>query len=128
MVDTKVPFEVSDQMREFADRSIDQARKAFDNFMGATENAVSSMEDVSSTMHVGSSDMHRQALSFAEQNVNSAFELAQRMFQARDMDELVSLQQEYLHKQVEQSGAQMREMGEKASLTVKDAAKKVGDL
>uniref|UniRef100_UPI00137AD078 phasin family protein n=1 Tax=Pseudovibrio sp. POLY-S9 TaxID=1576596 RepID=UPI00137AD078 len=54
--------------------------------------------------------------------------LAQRMFQARDMEELVGLQQEYLHKQMEQSGAQMREMGEKASRAVKDAAKKAGDF
>ncbi len=127
MADTKNPFEVSDQMREFADRSIDQARKAFDNFMDATENAVSNMEDASSSMHSDSSDIHRQALTFAEQNVSSAFELAQRMCQAQDLEELMALQQEYLHKQMAQNGAQMREMGEKATKVVQEAAKKAGD-
>ncbi|SDQ71173.1 phasin family protein [Pseudovibrio sp. Tun.PSC04-5.I4] len=128
MVDTKVPFEVPEQMREFADRSIDQARKAFDHFMDATETAVSSMEGASNPMQVDSAGMHRQALTFAEQNVNSAFELAQRMFQAQNMEELVGLQTEYLHKQMELSGAQVREMGEKASQAVNEVAKKAGEF
>ena len=32
----KTGFEVPEQMREFAEKSVDQARKAFDDFMGAT--------------------------------------------------------------------------------------------
>ncbi len=32
----KTAFEIPDQMRAFADKSVDQAKKAFDDFMNAT--------------------------------------------------------------------------------------------
>lgn len=128
MADTKVPFEVPEQMRDFAGQSINQAQKAFDHFIDATENAVSSLEGATSAVHPEGANLHRQALAFAEQNVNSAFEMAQRMTKAKDVDEIIRIQNEYLHKQMEMTGAQMRELGEQASRTAQEMAKKATDF
>ena len=40
-------------MRDFAEKSVDQARKAFDDFMGATQKAVTNVEDSASAVQAG---------------------------------------------------------------------------
>jgi phasin len=60
----------------------------------------------SGVKHVGS-----QILGYAEQNVNAAFDLAQKLVHAKDPQEAFALQSEYLKKQIEALQAQAKELG-----------------
>jgi len=40
----RTPFDIPDQMRDAADKSVDQARRAVDQFIDATQKAVAKAE------------------------------------------------------------------------------------
>ncbi len=127
MAEKKTGFEIPEQMRDFADKSVDQARKAFDDFMAATQKAVSNVEGSATAVQSGSSDINRKALEYAEEHMNSAFEFAQKLVRADDVQQIMSLQQEYLRKQMEALGEQTRELGDKATKAAQKAAKAAKD-
>jgi phasin len=119
----KTGFEVPDQMREFAEKSVDQARKAFDDFMGATHKAVSQVEDSASVVQAGAADVNKKALTYAEEHVDAAFKFAQELVKAGTVEDMMKLQQDYLRKQMESLGEQAREFSNTASKAVQDATK-----
>ena len=108
MTDNLQP-QVPAEMREFAERSVVQARKAFEGFMGAVHKTAESMETAASA---GMKDVGAKAVSFAETNVNAAFDLAEKLVHAKDIQEVLALQAEYLKQQMEAVQLQAREMGD----------------
>jgi hypothetical protein len=55
-------------------------------------------------------DMGTKAMGFAETNVKAAFDLAQKLVQARDMQEVLALQSEYVCAQMATIQEQAREL------------------
>ncbi len=104
--------QIPTEMRELAERSVVQARKAFEGFMGAVQKTTESIEHPAGA---GMKDVGAKAVSFAETNVNAAFDLAQKLVHAKDIQEVLSLQAEYLKQQMEAVQHQAREMGEAVS-------------
>jgi phasin len=107
----KSPFEVPTEMREFAEKSVDQARKAFDGFMTAAQKASSQLQGTAETARASAEDASKKALSYAEGNVTAAFELAQKMVRAKDVNEIMSVQAEYLKNQMASLQTQMKDLG-----------------
>lgn len=118
-------YEVPTEMRDFAEKSVDQARKAFGGFIGAAEKAVSTFEGSASTMHASASDMTRKSFSYAEQNVSAAFDLAQKLVRAKDVQEAMQLQAEFVRNQFAAMQTQMKEVGTLAQSAVNQAASNV---
>ncbi|NVK33906.1 MAG: phasin [Rhodobacteraceae bacterium] len=116
-------FEIPDQMRDFAERSVDQAKKAFDDFMSVTQQAVENMEDSASVVRTGTSEVNEKTLSFAEEHMQAAFQFAQQIVKARDLEEMVSLQQTYLKNQMETLGEQARDLSDHANKAAQNVAK-----
>ncbi|MBN9668983.1 phasin [Roseibium aggregatum] len=119
----KTGYEIPEQMRDFAEKSVDQARKAFDDFMGATHKAVSNVEDSASAVQAGAADVNKKALTYAEEHVNAAFKFAQDLVKAGSVEDMMKLQQDYLRGQMEAIGEQAREFSNSATKAVQDAAK-----
>lgn len=124
MATDKSGFEIPDQMRDFAEKSVDQARKAFDDFMNVTHKAVTTAEDSATVVQSGATDVNRKALSFAEEHVDAAFKFAQDMVKAKSVEDMLSLQQDYLRRQMESLGEQARDLSSTATKAAQDAAKK----
>ena len=59
--------------------------------------------------------MSEKAVAFAEANVTAGFELAQRLLQAKDPQEMGAVYQGHLKEQMEKMSAQFRELGNLAS-------------
>lgn len=116
-------FEIPDQMRDFAEKSVDQARKAFDDFMNVTQKAVENVEDSTSVAKSGASDVNRKTLSFAEEHMDAAFKFAQQLVRAKDVEEMMGLQQTYLRSQMEVLGEQARDLSNTATKAAQDVAK-----
>ncbi|WP_417666492.1 phasin [Roseibium sp.] len=123
MADDKNGFEIPDQMRDFAEKSVDQARKAFDDFMNVTQKAVETAEDSASIVQSGATDVNRKTLTFAEEHMDAAFQFAQKLVRARDVEEMMGLQQDYLRRQMEALGEQARDLSNTATKTAQSAAK-----
>jgi hypothetical protein len=56
--------------------------------------------------------MSAKAVAFAESNVNAAFDLAEKLVHAKDVQEVMALQTEYLKAQMANIQAQTKELGE----------------
>ncbi len=123
----KTTFEIPEQMRTFADKSVDQAKKAFDDFMSATAKAVEKSEASAKSMQTGARDVNRQALAFLEANVAASFDFAQQLVRARTVEEIGQIQQAFLQKQAEAAQSQTRDMADtigKAAADMQQQAKK----
>ena len=115
-------FELPPEMRALAERSVEQARQAFDGFISAAHQAVTALEGQAETARKGAKDVTEKAMSFAQQNIASSFELAQQLVRAKDVQEVLRLQSDYVHKQMQVLTEQARVLGESTGKAAKDAA------
>jgi phasin len=104
------PFEVPNEMRDFAERSVEQARKAFEGFLSVAQRATGAAGDaVKSPESAKSVSAH--VMSYTERNVNAAFDLAQKLVKAKDPQEALALQSDYLKTQIAVLQEQVKELG-----------------
>jgi phasin len=108
-------FEIPRDMRNFAEQSVEQARKAFDGFMSAAHKAATSLEGQASAAQEGAQDMRRKAVTFAEKNVSTSFDFAQRLMRAKDVEEITRLQAEFVQSQMQSFAQQAQELGQSAT-------------
>ena len=116
-------FEIPEQMRQMAEETVGQARKAIEEFLDATQKAVASAEGSAKTMREGVADVSRQSLAFVEQNIAASFDLAERLVQARTIEEMAALQQEFLRRQMAAAADQGKSLGGMAERAAADTAK-----
>jgi phasin len=115
-------FQIPQEMRTFAEKSIDQAKQAFDGFISSAQQAVSAFEGQAETARKGARNVAEKAMSFAEQNVAKSFELAQRLVRAKDVQEVLKLQGDFIRSQMQVLTEQARELGESAGQAAKEAS------
>ncbi len=116
-------FDVPTQMRQFAEQSVEQARKAVDGFMTAAQKAVTTAEAQAANAQSGAKDVGQKAMNFAEQNIANSFEFAQKLVRAKDIQEMMALQQEYLQTQMKAMSEQAKDLGSVATKAAMDTAK-----
>ena len=104
------PFEVPNELRDFAERSVDQARKAFEGFLTVAQRASGVAADAAATPQGGAKAVSAHVLTYTERNVNAAFDLAQKLVRAKDPQEALALQSEYLKTQLAVLQEQAKEL------------------
>jgi phasin len=117
----KTPYEVPTEMREFAERSVEQARKAFDGFIGATQKAVETAHGSAESARASSQDVTRKAISYAETNIGAAFDLAQKLVKSKDLTEVLQHQSDFLKAQMAALQSQLKDMGAAAQDAANEA-------
>jgi phasin len=117
-------YEVPAEMREFAEKSVEQARKAIDGFMTAAQRTADTFEGSANTVQSSAKDLTRKTFTYAEQNIAAAFDLAQKMVRAKDMQEAMQYQAEFVRAQFEAMQNQMKEFGSLAQGAAKPTSKK----
>jgi phasin len=104
------PFEVPNELRDFAERSVEQARKAFEGFLSVAQRTAGAAGDAANTTQSSAKSISAHALAYTEQNVNAAFDLAQKLVKAKDPQEALALQSEYLKSQLAALQSQAKEL------------------
>ena len=121
------PFEIPKEMRAVAEQSVEQAKLAFNNYLQAAQEAVSTLDQWVKASQVGAQDITKKAMSFAERNVLSAFEFAQKIVQAKDIQELIQTQTEFVQSQMQVLSEQVKDLGEAATKAAMDSLKDLGE-
>jgi phasin len=98
-------FEVPAELRNMAERTIEQAEKAFDTFFEAANRSMAPFT------HPGV-EISRKILSLTEQNMKSAFDHAHKLAQAADLQEALQIQSEFLKSRISNAGEQMKQITE----------------
>ena len=108
---SNAPLDIPNELRDFAERSVDQARKAFEGFVSVAQKAAGTVDGAAETAQTSVKSAGAQVLGFAEQNVNAAFDLAHKLVQAKDPQEAFVLQSEFLKTQLANLQAQAKQIG-----------------
>jgi len=116
-------FDVPTQMRQFAEQSVEQAKKAMDGFLTAAHKTAVTLETQANTAQAGAKDAREKVMSFAEENINNSFDFAQKLVRAKDIQEVMALQQEFLKQQMQTMQAQAKDLGSAATKAAADIAK-----
>jgi phasin len=117
-------YEVPAEMRDFAEKSVDQARKAFDSFIGAARRTADTVQGSAEMARTNAHDVSARGFEFAEQNVNAAFDLAQKLVRSRDLQEAMQHQAEFVRSQFAAIQAQAKEFGGLAQSAMQQGAEK----
>ena len=80
MIEPKL--EVPAELRDLAEKTIDQAEKAFGMFFDAANKSMTSIPGPGT-------EISRQALTFTEQNMKAAFEHARKLVHATDLQQAI---------------------------------------
>jgi phasin len=107
---TASPFDVPNDLRDFAERSVEQARKAFEGFLAVAQRTAGAAGD-NAAVPGGAKTVAAHVLTYTEQNVNAAFDLANKLVRAKDPQEVFALQSDYLKTQLAALQTQAKELG-----------------
>jgi phasin len=114
MIEPKL--EVPAELRELAEKSIEQAEKAFGMFFDAANRSMASIPSPAT-------EMSKHALSLTEQNIKAAFEHARKLVHATDLQEAMRIQSEFLRSQFTNAGEHMRQITGGVMSAANDASK-----
>lgn len=114
MIDPKL--EVPAELRDLAEKTIDQAEQAFSLFFDAAGKSMT-------TMPGAGAEISKQALSFTEQNMKAAFDHARKLVHATDLQEAMRIQSDFLRSQFTNAGEHMRQITGNVMSATKDATK-----
>ena len=92
-----------------------------DGFLGAARKTADTLESSATSVQASSKEATRKSFSYAEQSIGAAFELAQKLVRAKDMQEAMQIQAEFARTQFAALQAQMKEFGSLAQSTMNQA-------
>jgi phasin len=110
-------LEVPAELRDLADKTIEQAERAFEMFFEAANRSVG-------TIPGPATNISKQALNFTEQNMKAAFEHARKLVHATDMQEALQIQSEFLRSQFTNAGEHMRQITGNVTISTSGATKR----
>ena len=106
-------FEFPAQMRELAERNVEQARAACDQFMDAARKAQDMMGAMvpENPMTAPMKQVQERTMRFAQQNMDASFSLANELTKAKDFSEMVEIQSRHAQLQMTAYSTQAQELG-----------------
>jgi len=116
-------FEVPTQVREFMEKSVDQARSAFETFAGAAQKAVDSVEGV---LPSGAKEVSDKIFAQSQTNIQATFDFAKKLVQANDAQEFMQLHSDFVKAQIETIQKQASELGAAVQKAVTGTSGKSG--
>ena len=106
------PFEIPTQVRELAEKNIDQARKFYDQWMEGISQVMNMWSSTpAGEMVPGFDSLRERAITFAKDNAEAAFAQAEKLAQAKDVQDLMTLQSHYAQAQMRSYATQAQELG-----------------
>jgi phasin len=111
--------------REFAERSVAQAKDTYEKMKAVAEEATDVLETSYSTASKGASDYGMKVIEAARVNTNAAFDFAGELITAKNLSEVMELYNAHARKQFEAFTRQSKELGALAQKVATDTAEPI---
>jgi phasin len=107
------PFEMPQQLRELAEKNVEQARNSYSQFMDAMAKAAGmwSAAIPQNESTAGFKTVQDRATRFAKQNADACFSMATELAAAKDIQDIMGIQSRYAQVQMQAYATQAQEMG-----------------
>jgi phasin len=125
MMKNPTGLEIPPEMRAFAEKSVGEARKAFEGYMDAAAKAFGTAEKSAEAVQSSAQEMGRKVMGFAEANITTSMDFAQKLFSARTPEEFLALQTEFVQTQMKNLTEQAKALGDTATAAGKSALDKM---
>ncbi|HEY4797576.1 MAG TPA: TIGR01841 family phasin [Bacteroidia bacterium] len=112
---------LSGNISKEAERTVEQARGAMENYLEYFQKSMS-------TMPWANTDLNKKIQSYAGKNVATIFDFAQKLTKAKDVQELVQIQTEFMQAQLKTLSEQAKDLGEIATRSASEAIKRPSSL
>ena len=106
----KEMFEFPPEMRGLAEKNVEQARVAYGQFMEFMSQAMNAWSTGGGPEAKNFKALQERAVTFAKENAERSFTLAHDMAQAKDMQEVMTLQSRYVQTQMQTFGIQAQQL------------------
>jgi len=107
----KSSFEIPPELRDLAEKNVEQARAAYGHFMDFLTQAVAAWAgSPAGELGSGFRSVQEKAISFAKENAERSFALASDLARAKDMQEVLTLQSRFVQTQMQTFGIQAQQL------------------
>lgn len=120
-----IPFQVPEQVREFAEKGVSQVREGYAKFKDAAETHNGTVQAVMTTATRGATDLSSKMLEIAKTNTNASFDFAQDLFGVKSPTAALELWTSFTRKQVEAFTGQTKELAELTHKIVSETAEPI---
>ena len=103
-------MEIPAAFREFAEKSVSQAKETYERMKSAAEQATDVLEDTYATASKGASDYNLKLIEAARANTNAAFDFYSQLCTVKSYSEWVELTTAHSRKHFETLTAQTKEL------------------
>lgn len=117
--------EVPEMVREFAEKSVQQAKDTYAKFKTAAEETTDLIEGTYSTATKGAAEFNLKALEALRLNVNSAFDYTRELLAAKTVAEAVELSSTHMRRQFEALSTQAKDLTTIAQKVATEAAEPI---
>ena len=104
-------FQIPQELREFAEKNIEQARAAYGQLTEAMTQAVRAWSAPSTVVASGFKVVQERAIQFAKENADAGFALASELAKAKDLQDILRLQSNFAQTQMQSYARQAQELG-----------------
>jgi hypothetical protein len=106
----KPTFEMPPEMRDLAEKNVEQARMAYGQFMEFMSQAMNAWSSSGAPEAGNFKAIQERAVAFAKENAERSFSLASEIAKAEDAQEVVTLQSRYVQNQMQTFGIQAQQL------------------
>ncbi len=114
--------QVPEYFREFAEKSVEQAKDNYARIRNAAEGATDMVEDTYLTATRGATEFNKKAIEALRSNVNSSFDYARDLMSVKSFSEALELSASHMRQQFEALSDQAKEFSELARKVATDTA------
>jgi phasin len=118
-------MEIPAAFREFAEKSVSQAKDSWEKMKAATEEATDLIEGSYATASKGCADYGLKVIDAARANTNAAFDYASQMLTVKSLSEAVEVSSAHARKQFDALTAQSKELTALAQKVAADTAEPI---
>ncbi len=116
--------EMPEPMRQVVKSSIEQARRAFETFIAASQQAMSNIDTTAAPPSHSMKMLNQKIAEFTKVNAEANFDLAMKLADAREMKDVVELQNQHVRQQMDTFAQQLEELRRLTTEVVTEAASK----
>ena len=104
-------FEIPPELRDLAEKNVEQARAAYGQFMDFLTQAMGAWASAPGGAEMsGFRAAQERAIAFAKENAERSFALASDLARAKDVQEVLTLQSRYAQTQMQTFGIQAQQL------------------
>ena len=120
-----IPFQVPEQVREFAEKGVTQARASYAKLKDAAEAHNGTVQAVVTTATKGATDFSSKLLDIVKTNTNAGFDFAQELVAVKSPSAALELWTSFARKQVETFTGQTKELAELSQKIASETAEPI---